>query len=391
LGEVTREEADAIATERRQALEKELSASQSSKEVDPDRRKGLWSNYRGGAEPADEVVRSAVSKQQLSKWFEIQSSVPEAFHPHPKIKKLLLARAEMAEGRQPLDWATAESLALGSVACSGIRVRLTGQDTERGTFSQRHAVLHDYEDGHTHVPLQHLEPEQAPIEIINSPLSEVGALGFEYGYTLDYPDGLILWEAQFGDFWNAAQPIVDQFIASAEDKWQRLSGLVMLLPHGLEGQGPEHSSARLERFLQLAAADNIQVAYPTTPAQYFHLLRRQALRSWRKPLVVMTPKSLLRDPSVTSTLDECAAESFHPVLCSSTTDPSSSTQSKAQRVLLCSGKIYYELEAKRVESKRLDVSILRLEQLYPLPHKQLQELMGYFPTSIPQSGSRKSR
>jgi len=196
----------------------------------------------------------------------------------------------MAAGKQPLDWSAAESLAFASLGCGGIRVRLSGQDTARGTFSQRHATLHDAQDGHTYVPLQHLAAEQAPIEILNSPLSEVGVLGFEYGYSLDYPDGLVAWEAQYGDFWNAAQPIVDQFIASAEAKWQRLSGLVLLLPHGFEGQGPEHSSARMERFLMLAAEENIQVVYPSTPAQYFHCLRRQVLRSWRKPLVVMIPK-----------------------------------------------------------------------------------------------------
>src|SRR6266850_1402988 len=314
LGEVTREEADAIAAQRREALEKELSASQSAKEAGTERRSGLWSNYRGGPEPAAEITPTGTPRQKLSSWLEAQSTVPENFHPHPKIKKLLTTRHEMAQGQQPLDWSAAESLAFASLACQGVRVRLTGQDTERGTFSQRHAVLHDYEDGHTYTPLKHLAPNQAPIDICNSPLSEIGVLGFEYGYSLDYPDGLILWEAQFGDFWNAAQPIVDQFIASAEEKWQRLSGLVMLLPHGLEGQGPEHSSARLERFLQSAAGDNLQVVYPTTPAQYFHVLRRQALRSWRKPLIVMTPKSLLRHPKVVSSLEECATGSFQPIL-----------------------------------------------------------------------------
>jgi 2-oxoglutarate dehydrogenase E1 component len=379
LQEVTREEADAIASQRREALEKELSASQSAKESGAERRPGLWSKYRGGPEPKDEVVQTHVPKEKLSSWLGFQSTVPRDFLPHPKIKKLLATRKEMAEGREVLDWAAAESLALGSLACQGIRVRLTGQDTERGTFSQRHAVLHDYENGHTYVPLQHLAPDQAPLEIINSPLSEVGVLGFEYGYSLDCPDGLILWEAQFGDFWNAAQPIVDQFIASAEDKWQRLSGLVMLLPHGLEGQGPEHSSARLERFLQLAAEDNLQVAYPTTPAQYFHLLRRQALRSWRKPLIVMTPKSLLRHPKAVSTLDECATGSFQPVL----TDGRSASPAAVKRVLVCSGKIYYELEEARGEAKRDDIAILRVEQLYPLPRTELEALLRKYPSEIP--------
>ena len=189
-------------------------------------------------------------------------------------------------------------------------MRLSGQDSERGTFSQRHSVLHDIQDGHKYMPLQHLDPNQAPIEIINSPLSETAVLGFEYGYSLDYPDGLVMWEAQFGDFWNVAQPIVDQFIASAEDKWQRLSGLVLLLPHGFEGQGPEHSSARMERFLHLSADDNIQVVYPSTPAQYFHCLRRQVLRTWRKPMIVITPKSLLRHPKAVSSLDDLRPGKF---------------------------------------------------------------------------------
>ena len=186
----------------------------------------------------------------------------------------------MARGEQPLDWAAAEALAYASIAVEGFRVRLSGQDTERGTFSHRHAVLHDYKDGHVYVPLQQLTGDQAPVEIFNSPLSEVGVLGFEFGYSLDYPDGLILWEAQFGDFCNVAQVIIDQFMTSAEDKWRRLSGIVLLLPHGFEGQGPEHSSARLERFLQLAAEDNIQVVDPTTPAQFFHVLRRRGITPW---------------------------------------------------------------------------------------------------------------
>jgi len=236
---------------------------------------------------------------------------------------------------------------------------LTGQDSARGTFSQRHAVLHDEQDGHQYVPLRHLADGQAPVEIYNSPLSELAVLGFEYGYSLDYPEALVLWEAQFGDFVNAAQVVVDQFIASAETKWRRLSGLVLLLPHGFEGMGPEHSSARLERFLQLAAEDNIQIVYPTTPAQYFHVLRRQALRRWRKPLVVLTPKSLLRHPQSVSTLDELSSGRFHRVV----------ADSERPHVILCTGKIYFELAAKRAELKRDDVAIVRLEQLYPFPQE----------------------
>jgi 2-oxoglutarate dehydrogenase E1 component len=246
-------------------------------------------------------------------------------------------------------------------------LRLSGQDTERGTFSHRHAVLHDIENGSTYSPFQQLSPEQAPVEIFNSPLSEVAVLGFEYGYSLDCPDGLVAWEAQFGDFWNAAQVIVDQFIAAAEDKWRRLSGITLLLPHGLEGMGPEHSSARIERFLTLAAEDNIQIVVPSTPAQYFHCLRRQVLRKWRKPLIVFTPKSLLRHPRVVSSLDDVASGRFERVL----TDPIEHREGEVSRILLCSGKIYYELESEREKRGRNDVAILRIEQLYPLPDESL--------------------
>ena len=273
----------------------------------------MWKNYLAGHE-ADDVV-TALPVPTLARYLTQQSELPEGFTPHAKIEKLVLtARREMASGERKLDWGTAESLALASVAVEGYRIRMTGQDVERGTFSQRHAVLHDYITGERFMPLAHLADDQAPVEIVNSPLSEVAVLGFEYGYSLDWPDGLILWEAQFGDFVNVAQVVIDQFIASAEDKWRRLSGLIMLLPHGFEGQGPEHSSARLERFLMSAAEDNIQVAYPSTPDNYFHLLRRQALRRWRKPLVVMTPKSLLRHPSAVCSLGSLAEGQFLPVI-----------------------------------------------------------------------------
>ncbi len=216
-------------------------------------------------------VDTGVDKARLAHILEAQTKLPENFHPHPKIERFLTARAQMAKGEQGLDWAAAEALAFGSVALEGFRVRLSGQDARRGTFSHRHAVLYDYEDGHAYTPLRHLDSKQASIEIFNSPLSEVAILGFEYGYSLDTPNGLVLWEAQFGDFWNVAQVIVDQFIASAEEKWKKLNGVVMLLPHGFEGQGPEHSSARLERFLHLAANDNMQIVYPSTPYPIFSL------------------------------------------------------------------------------------------------------------------------
>ncbi|MDB6056599.1 MAG: 2-oxoglutarate dehydrogenase, subunit, partial [Verrucomicrobiales bacterium] len=278
-----------------------------------------------------------------------------------------------ALGEQPLDWSTAEALAFASLSAQGFRVRLSGQDSGRGTFSQRHAILYDYKDGHAYIPLRHLGPQQAPVDIINSPLSENGVLGFDYGYSLDCPDGLVCWEAQFGDFVNAAQVFIDQFLASAEDKWNRLSGVVLLLPHGFEGQGPEHSSARLERFLTLCAQDNMQVVYPTTPAQYFHCLRRQLIRQWRKPLIVFTPKGLLRDPRAVSSLDDCAAGNFHRII--------APQNPGACRILLCSGRIYYELETQRQKLKRDDVAVVRIEQLYPLDMARLIEAFAQYPNA----------
>jgi 2-oxoglutarate dehydrogenase E1 component len=380
---VTREEADAIASSRNAMLETALAESQTAvKTSETPHSRGVWDKYQGGLEPDGEGPETGVPREKLVAWLEAQTRLPEDFHPHPKIKRFLGARSRMAAGEQPVDWSAAESLAFASVAADGIRVRLSGQDSERGTFSQRHGVLHDYEDGHAYMPLEAVAAEQlrpevedetstAPVEILNSPLSELGVLGFEYGYSLDYPDGLILWEAQYGDFWNAAQPIVDQFIASAEQKWRRLSGLVLLLPHGYEGAGPEHSSARLERFLELGAEDNLQVVYPTTPAQYFHCLRRQALRTWRKPLVLMTPKSLLRHPKVISTLDEIAQGSFQRIL----PDTSGRKPEAVKRILLCTGKIYYDLEAQRESAKRADVAIIRLEQLYPFRAESLENIL----------------
>jgi 2-oxoglutarate dehydrogenase E1 component len=284
----------------------------------------------------------------------------------------------MARGQRPLDWSAAEALAFATLATEGYRVRLSGQDSQRGTFSQRHAVLHDQQDGRTYMPLANLAPDQGPVEILNSPLSEAGVLGFDYGYSLDWPDGLIAWEAQFGDFVNAAQVIVDQFIASTEQKWQRLSGLVLLLPHGFEGQGPEHSSARIERFLMLAAEDNIQVIYPTTPAQYFHALRRQVLRRWRKPLVVITPKSLLRLPTAVSKLDELTLGTFRRIIPDELPRTGEPT-----KVILCSGKVYYDLMQHRKAYSREDVPIIRIEQLYPLFEEELRAVLEGVPESTP--------
>jgi 2-oxoglutarate dehydrogenase E1 component len=285
----------------------------------------------------------------------------------------------MAEGKRPLDWGAAELCAFGSLLAVGVPVRMTGQDVERGTFSHRHAVIHDVNDGRTYTPLAHLSENQAPIELHNSPLSESGVLGFEWGYSLDCPEGLVIWEAQFGDFVNVAQVIIDQFICSAEDKWKRLSGLVLLLPHGFEGMGPEHSSARMERFLVLSSEDNMQIAVPTTPAQVFHLLRRQVLRKWRKPLVVFTPKSLLRHPSATSSLADIASGRFERVI----PDVLAERKVPVSRILLCTGKVYYELEKHRADLGRDDVAILRMEQLYPLPKKALSAALDQYEAGTP--------
>jgi 2-oxoglutarate dehydrogenase E1 component len=376
LDGITDSEAKGIAAARLDMLEEQLKASQNVAPGESQERRGIWRDYSGGPEPAGEPD-TGVPAPQLESLLQGLTNLPAAFRLHPKLERFMTARREMAAGRQPLDWSTAEALALASLAAQGVRIRLTGQDTARGTFSQRHAILHDYEDGSPFIPLQHVAGSQGPVEIRNSPLSEIAALGFEYGYSLDCPEGLILWEAQFGDFANAAQVVIDQFIASAEDKWRRLSGLVLLLPHGFEGMGPEHSSARVERFLQLAAEDNIQIAEPTTPAQYFHLLRRQALNHWRKPMVIFTPKGLLRHPRVVSSLSDCAQGRFQRLL----PDPSSPTTTT--RVLLTSGRTFYELAAFRDEHHRADVALLRIEQLYPLRAESLETALAPYPDGTP--------
>jgi 2-oxoglutarate dehydrogenase E1 component len=375
---VTRADAERIADEYRATLDEELAMARAegSNSRIPSFG-GVWSGYSGGLEANAGAVSTNVAKPRLAQLLTAQTQFPSDFHPHPKIIRAAGQRREMAAEKRALDWSAAEALAFASLATEGFRVRLSGQDTARGTFSQRHAVLHDVENGMEYVPLQHLTPQQAPVEIYNSPLSEAGVLGFEYGYSLDYPDALVLWEAQFGDFVNAAQVIIDQFITSAEEKWRRVSGLVLLLPHGFEGMGPEHSSARLERFLQLCARDNIQVIYPSTPAQYFHSLRRQGLRRWRKPLVIMTPKSLLRHREAVSPLSDLAEGGFETVI------GERRDGAAVKRVLLCSGKIYYELKRHRVERRRDDVALVRVEQLYPVPAEALAAALSEYPDGTP--------
>ena len=333
-----------------------------------------WAPYAHGKyDPACEVD-TGLSREKLAELTDGLVRVPRGFHIHPKLVKLLEQRAEMGHGKRAIDYGFAEALALASLVLEGTPVRLTGQDTQRGTFNQRHAVLIDTETEHNWVSLSHLSRQQAFCEIHNSSLSEAACLGFEYGFSRDYPEALVLWEAQFGDFANGAQVIIDQFISAGDDKWNLPSGVVMLLPHGYEGQGPEHSSARIERYLQLAAEDNIQICQPSTAAQYFHMLRRQALRPWRKPLVVFTPKSMLRHPEASSSLDEFTQPRFQPLV------PDREVRD-ASRILIASGKVGHELRAERGRRKDSHTAIFFLDQLYPLPRHEITAAISEHPNA----------
>src|SRR6266404_4942930 len=333
-----------------------------------------WSAYHRGKFRPEYEVETGLTTEQIAELTGRLVRVPQGFHVHPKIVKLLEQRAEMGHGKRSVDYGFAEALAFGSVLLEGNPLRLTGQDTQRGTFNQRHAVLVDTESEDTYIPLANLSPGQPFCEIYNSPLSEAGCLGFEYGFSRDYPEALVLWEAQFGDFVNGAQVIIDQFISAGEDKWDLPSGVVLLLPHGFEGQGPEHSSARLERFLQLAAEENIQVCQPSNAAQYFHMLRRQARRPWRKPLVVFTPKSMLRHPDASSPIEEFTRARFLQVV------PDREV-TDAKRVLIASGKVGHELKAERRRRKDTTTAILFLDQLYPLPRPEINAALDAHPNA----------
>jgi 2-oxoglutarate dehydrogenase E1 component len=330
---------------------------------------GYWDNYVGGLHTSSLEVDTGISAGEIQSLSKALTTCPDGFHIHLKVKKLLDQRAEMGSGQRPVDYGMAEALAFGSLLRKGIPIRLSGQDSRRGTFNQRHSALIDTETEAAYVPLARLGTGGARFIACNSPLSEAAILGFEYGYSRDYPEALVLWEAQFGDFANGAQVIIDQFIVAGEDKWSLLSGLVMLLPHGYEGQGPEHSSARIERYLQLAARDNIQICQPSTAAQYFHLLRRQALRTWRKPLIVFTPKSMLRHPAASSPLAEFLRPRFLNVI------PEQEIAA-AKRILVCSGKIGHELIAERKHRKDDEAAVIFLEQLYPFPEAELADAIG---------------
>jgi 2-oxoglutarate dehydrogenase E1 component len=329
-----------------------------------------WRPYLG--HDMNMACDTSININRLKDLAEKLVQIPDGFSLNRQAAKVLEDRSKMARGEQPLDWGCAELLAYASLVDDNYKVRLTGQDVGRGTFSHRHAVLHDQNTGETHIPLTQISESQRKFVIYDSLLSEEAVLAFEYGYATTRPDALVIWEAQFGDFANGAQVVIDQFIASGEFKWERLCGLTLLLPHGYEGQGPEHSSARLERFLQLCAQKNIQVCVPTTPAQIFHMLRRQIIRPLRKPLIVMSPKSLLRHKEAVSSLEELAEGSFQLVI--GETDKIKPKDVK--RLILCSGKVYYELRAKRRELENKDTAIVRLEQLYPFPEELLQEVIA---------------
>ena len=330
-----------------------------------------WKEFHGGPYRKSGEMDTHIPQEEFTGLLALLSTVPEGFSIHPKVKRVLDRRARMAQGTEPVDFGTAELLAFGSLLKSGISVRLSGQDTRRGTFAQRHAVYVDIRTLREYTPLAHVDARQGRFEIYNSMLSEAAVLGFEYGYSRDLPEALVLWEAQFGDFANGAQVIVDQFITAGEDKWGLLSGLVMLLPHGYEGQGPEHSSARPERFLQLAAEDNIQICQPSTSAQYFHLLRRQALRRWRKPLIVFTPKSMLRLPDAGSAPEDFTIGRFLPVL------PETDIH-HPERVVLCTGKVGRSLRAERTRRRDTHTAIVFVEQLYPFPGEEIAAELDRF-------------
>jgi 2-oxoglutarate dehydrogenase E1 component len=382
-GVLSQQEVDDLQTQFRDYLEEEFKAGETYRPNRADWLDGRWS----GIGFADEGARRGLTGVDLDVLREVGNKltkIPASLTPHKTIARIMETRRKSIDEGAGIDWATAESLAFGTLLVEGFKIRLSGQDSERGTFSHRHSVLMDQVNENKYTPLKHLGKEQGDFEVINSMLSEEAVLGFEYGYSLAEPNALVLWEAQFGDFANGAQVVIDQFISSGERKWLRMSGLVLLLPHGYEGQGPEHSSARLERYLQLCAEDNWQVVNCTTPANYFHVLRRQLHRQFRKPLVLMTPKSLLRHKKVKSDIEDFGPDSsFHRLLWDDAQRLEDSpvklvSDEKIQRVVICSGKVYYDLEAEREARGINDIYLLRMEQLYPFPARALIQELGRF-------------
>ncbi len=381
-GSVSEEESEAIRNSYSEALEQSFAKAKATEQAKSAKRLTEAENKKFEGSTAVfqpnfdfNLVETGAPEELIGKVVHGLTVLPESFKPNRKIKRLLEKRAAAHREGGPIDWGFAESLAFGTLVLENAPIRLSGQDCERGTFSHRHAVLHDVETGDPYAPLKNLDPEQARFCVYNSLLSEAGVLGFDYGYSLYYPDMLCIWEAQFGDFANGAQVVIDQFLAAGESKWQRTSGIVLLLPHGYEGQGPEHSSARLERFLQLCAEDNIQVANITTPANFFHALRRQVKRVVKKPLIVMSPKSLLRHPDVVSRLEEFTSGCFQEIL------EEENPPDDPQRLIFCSGKVYYDLCAYRKEHQYTDTAIVRIEQLYPLNAPRLAEIALRYPNA----------
>ena len=372
---------DQLATmtkQHQQRLETNLAEARTeAKRPKPSALEGVWAGYQAETDEPLESVDTHISDKDIQQISTQITNIPPTWNINPKLARLLQQRQAMGQGDQPLDWGMGEALAFASLLSQGTSIRFTGQDCMRGTFSHRQDVLVDTKTGAEFFPLRNLsslsEKPVGAFRIFNSTLSEFAVMGFEYGYSLDFPESLVLWEAQFGDFVNGAQVVIDQFLSAGADKWRRYSGLVLLLPHGYEGQGPEHSSARLERFLQLCARNNMQVAHPTTPAQYFHLLRRQVLAPWRKPLVVMTPKSLLRHPKATSSLADFTQGAFQTVLEEGIED-----RKQIKRLVLCTGKIYYDLLEERTKRKDTSTALIRLEQLYPLDAKSLKKMLSAY-------------
>ena len=366
-------DADALVTQYRDAMDDGRVVNPPAR--DPDESLFLvdWTPYLGvnWTEPA----KTSVTPDRILSLNERLITLPEGFEPHSRVARILADRNKMANGELPMDWGFAETLAYASLIEDGYSVRLSGQDAGRGTFSHRHAVLKNQTRRQPYVPLREISSDPSKFLVIDSLLSEEAVLGFEYGYATTEPRTLTIWEAQFGDFANGAQVVIDQFISSGEAKWQRSCGLTLLLPHGLEGQGPEHSSARLERFLQLCGDDNMQVCVPTTPAQFFHLLRRQMIRPLRRPLIVMTPKSLLRHRQSVSDVSELSSNGFLNVI----DDPQIENRKAVTRIVLCSGKVYFSLIDARAKSDDSKKAIIRIEQLYPFPQNQLESILKEYP------------
>ncbi len=375
-GSLTQADIDKVGSDFVAKLEQDFQAASAYKPNKADWLEGRWQGLQVAAGD-DRTGDTGIDVNKLRDIGKSLATVPQGFNVNPKIAKQLDAKREMMESGEGIDWTMAEALAFGTLLTENTPVRLSGQDVGRGTFSQRHSVLYDQQDEHRYIPLNGINQNQATYEVHDSPLSEAAVMGFDYGFSLAEPNALVCWEGQFGDFVNTAQVYIDQFLSSAESKWLRMSGLTLLLPHGYEGQGPEHSSARLERFLQQCAEDNMQVANCSTPANYFHILRRQVRRNFRKPLILMTPKSLLRNKVCVSKLNDMAAgTSFQRVI--PELDMHLVEDKKIRRVLVCSGKLYYDLLAARDEKKITDIALVRLEQFYPFPDKLLAKELGRY-------------